>query len=321
MSRLEKDPTRVLGFDVAKDSITVFDTLTAQVRIIANSRAAIDAALAGLDNADAENPCLAVCEPTGGYEILLLERLLAAGIACHRADTLKVKAFIRSFGTLAKTDVLDARALALYGRERWAGLALFAMADADQRALSALVARRCDLVGLKVAETNRAKTPARQAIRTSCQDMLRTIERQIGRIEAAIEALLRDCPALRRRVTVMQTLPGIGPRTATALAATMPELGQLCRRKAAALAGLAPHPRDSGTISGYRKMRGGRPNVRASLFMAALAASRADGPLRAFYKRLIENGKKPIVAIAAIMRKIIVILNARIRDDIKAQAA
>ena len=109
-------------------------------------------------------------------------------------------------------------------------------------------------------------------------------------------------------------------RTAILLAATMPELGTMTRRQAASLAGLAPHPNDSGTIRGYRRMRGGRGNVRAALFMAALAASRANGPLRLTYQRLVENGKKPIVAIAALMRKIIVILNARIRDDLAKQS-
>lgn len=310
MSVLEHAPARVLGFDIGKDTISVFDTGSQHTQVIDNRRGAINTFLRGFDE-----HCLAICEPTGGHERLLLERLMAVGIPSHRANTLNVKAFIRSFGTLAKTDALDARGLALYGDERWRVLALFVPLDADQQALSELVARRLDLVAMKVAEQNRANSPARRAIKASCEAVLRIIERQIQRIEADIEALLRSCDSLRQRVELLQQLPGVGPRTAIGLAATMPELGTLTRREAASLAGVAPHPKDSGTIKGYRRMRGGRPIIRAILFMAALAASRAKGELRAFYQHLIEVGKKPIVAIGALMRKIVVILNARVRDN------
>lgn len=315
MPVLENAPARVLGFDVAKATIVVFDSATQKPRLIDNRRGAIDAVLADLDAR-----CLAICEPTGGHERLLLQRLVAKAIPCHRADTLKVKAFIRSFGTLAKTDALDAQALARYGIERWHSLPLFAPPDDTLQALGELVARRRDLVALKVAEQNRLGSPARQAIKASCEAVLRTLRRQIERIDAAIDSLLQACDSLRHRIEILQTLPGVGPRTATALAASMPELGSLSRRQAASLAGVAPHPRDSGTLKGYRSMRGGRPIIRTTLFMAALAASRANGPLRPFYQRLVENGKKPIVAIAALMRKIIVILNARLRDQMTKQS-
>ena len=179
MTILTTAPARVLGFDVAKDTITVFDSFTGTLKTIANRRAAVRALLVDLDP-----HCFGVCEPTGGYEVLLLEQLGAAGIACHRADTLKVKAFIRSFGTLAKTDALDARALALYGQERWQRLALFSPADSDQQALAALVTRRQELGALKVAEQNRVKAPGRAAINASCRAMVRVIVRQIARIDA-----------------------------------------------------------------------------------------------------------------------------------------
>lgn len=320
MPVLENAPTRVLGFDVAKKTIAVFDTSTRKARVIDNRGGAIDALLANLDGAGLDDRCLAVCEPTGGHERALLARLAAHGIPCHRADTLKVKAFIRSFGTLAKTDALDAKGLARYGMERWRDLPLFAPPDDALLALGELVARRRDLTVLKVAERNRLGSPARQAIKASCQAVLRTLERQIERIDAAIDALLETSEDLRQRIDLLQSVPGVGPRTATALAAAMPELGAMTRRQAASLAGVAPHPRDSGMLRGYRSMRGGRPIVRTALFMAALAASRAKGPLREFYQRLVKNGKKPIVAIAALMRKIIVILNAKLRDEFAKQS-
>lgn len=315
MPVLKTAPSRILGFDIAKDTIAVFDSHTQRPCVIDNRRAAISRLIAGLDPQS-----LAVCEPTGGHESLLLQMLVDAGIACHRADTVKVKAFIRSFGILAKSDAIDARGLALYGKERWNALALFAPPQADQHALRQLVTRRQELVTLKVAEQNRARAPGRAAVKASCKAMLRAIERQIARIQMEIETLLHASQPLRRRVALFQTLPGVGPRTATGLAAFMPELGHLSRRQAASLAGVAPHPRDSGTRKGYRAMRGGRPGVRAILYMAALSATRAKGPLRPVYQRLIENGKKPIVAIAALMRKIIVILNARLRDQIQQQS-
>ena len=134
------------------------------------------------------------------------------------------------------------------------------------------------------------------------------------KIEAEIKALIEKSPQLRAAFREMQSLPGVGAITATALLAHMPELGSLQRRQAASLAGVAPHANDSGQFRGHRTMRGGRSEVRRLLFLAALAASRAKGPLRESYQRFIANGKKPIVAIGALMRKIIVILNARLRD-------
>lgn len=315
MTFLQEAPARVLGFDVAKDTITVFDSALNRVTTIENSTRALRKLIANL-----EGCCLAVCEPTGGHEGLLVSELSAASIACHRADTLKVKAFLRSFGTLAKTDAIDARALAHYGQERWKILQLFTPAEKQQAHLTALVARRQEMVSMKVAETNRLKAPGPQVLKATCKALLRTIKAQMELLDQQIEDLIETCQALKRRVAVSMSLPGVGPRTAIGLAAAMPELGTMGRRQAAALAGTAPHPRDSGTLRGYRKMRGGRPQVRTILFMAALAASRANGPLKEFYQQLIQNGKKPIVAISALMRKIIVILNAKIRDDIAKQS-
>lgn len=315
MPILQHLPARVCGFDVAKATITVFDTATERVQTFANRPAAIRQVLAELDP-----DCFCVLEPTGGYERRLVAELAAAGLACHRADTLKVKAFARSFGRLAKTDAIDARTLAHYGKDRWPSLNLFTPGEETQVALTSLAARRQDLVALQVAEQNRAKAPGPERIRTSCKAVLRTLTREIQAIDTEIEALIAKSPPLSRRVEVSRSLPGVGQRTAITLAAAMPELGRMSRRQAASLAGVAPHPNDSGTLKGYRRMQGGRASLKPVLFMAALAASRAKGPLRQTYQRLVENGKKPIVAIAALMRKIIVILNARIRDDLQKQS-
>jgi transposase len=312
MAFLHTPPVRCLGVDVAKDSLTACNGQT--VATLANSRSAIRSML------KTTRPDLVVCEPTGGYELLLLEECLRAGIACHRADTLKLKAFIRSFGTLGKSDAIDAAQMAAYGRERWAGLPLWLAPDADEKQLQALIRRRADLVAFKVAEKNRSRAPGARALAASFKAVLTTLERQIKALDAAIAALVARSRSIRRRVAVCTAMNGIGLISAATLIAQMPELGSLQRRQAAALAGTAPHPNESGTDKGRRRQHGGRPQVRTALFMPALRAAAGKGEFAAFYKRLVDNRKPPIVAIAATMRKIIITLNARLRDDIKLQS-
>lgn len=312
MAFLHDPPVSCLGVDVAKDSLTACNGQT--VATLANSRSAIRSLL------KTTCPDLVVCEPTGGYELLLLEECLRAGIACHRADTLKLKAFIRSLGTLGKSDAIDAAQMAAYGHERWAGLPLWQAPDADERELQALIRRRTDLVAFRVAEKNRSRAPGARALAASFKAMLATIQRQIDAIEATIAALVARSRSICRRVAVCTAMNGIGLISAATLIAQMPELGSLQRRQAAALAGTAPHPNESGTVKGRRRQHGGRPQVRTALFMPALRAAAGKSEFAAFYKRLVDNKKPPIVAIAATMRKIIITLNARLRDDLKLQS-
>jgi transposase len=308
MAFLHQQPTHCLGFDVAKDSITICGGAPKAAVTIANTRSAIRAVLR-TGKAD-----LIVCEPTGGYELLLLEEALRAGIACHRADTTKLKGFIRSFGINGKTDAIDAARLAAYGRERWRMLPLWQAPDAQERKLRALVRRRQELVTMKVAEQNRARAPANKTLAVSFKAVIAVLKRQIETIETAMRNLVAQSGCLNRRAGILSGMSGIGPLTAAALLASLPELGSMTRRQAASLAGVAPHPNDSGLKKGYRKMRGGRPDVRSMLFMPALRAAAGQGEFAAFYKRLVANGKKPIAAVAAVMRKIVVTLNARLRD-------
>jgi transposase len=312
MAFLHHPPVRCLGVDVAKDSLAAYDGQVAATH--ANTRSAIRSMLRST------RPDLVVCEPTGGFELLLLEECMSAGIACHRADTLKLKSFIRSFGTLGKSDAIDAAHMAAYGRERWAKLPLWQAPDADERQLQALVRRRADLVAFRVAERNRSRAPGARQLAASFKAVLATLERQIDKLDAAIAALVAASSSLNRRVAVCTAMNGIGLTSAAILIAQMPELGSLQRRQAAALAGTAPHPNESGTSSGRRRQRGGRPQVRTALFMPALHAAAGKGEFAAFYKRLVDNRKPPIVAIAATMRKMIVTLNARLRDAITQQS-
>ncbi|MET3590830.1 transposase [Mesorhizobium shonense] len=307
MAFLHQQPQLCLGFDIAKDTITVCDGAT--TRTIANQRRAIRALLKSYKHID-----LVVCEPTRGHESLLLEECLRAGIACHRADTLKVKSFIRSFGTHGKSDAIDARMLWAYGRERWAKLSLWQAPDADATRLRALVRRRQELMAFRGAEKNRAKAPGDYDLARSFKVVTKVLEREIQVIDAAIRELIANSSTLKHRAAICTAMDSLGPIVAAKLLAILPELGSMTRRKAAALAGLAPHPNDSGQKHGYRKIRGGRPEIRSMLYMPALHAAAGRGEFAAFYKRLRANGKKPMVAIAAVMRKIIVTLNARLRD-------
>lgn len=312
MAFLHHPPVSCLGVDVAKDNLTASDgQITATM---ANSRIAIRSMLRAM------RPDFVVCEPTGGYELLLLEECLRAGVACHRADTLKLKSFIRSFGRLGKSDAIDAAQMVAYGRERWARLPLWQAPDADERQLQALLRRRADLVALRVAEQNRSRAPGTKPLAASFKAMLATIEHQIDALDAAIAALVAKSHHLSRRVAICTAMNGIGLLSAATLIAQMPELGSLRRRQAAALAGTAPHPNESGTSKGRRRQRGGRPQVRTALFMPALRAAAGKGEFAAFYRRLVDNRKPPIVAIAAVMRKIVVTLNARLRDDTISQS-
>ena len=311
MAFLHHPPHRCVGFDIAKDTIAMSDG--GKAVIIPNQRRQIRSFLRHCDAA------LAICEPTGGYEAILIEECLRRGLAVHRADTRKLKAFIRSRGRLGKSDAIDAREMAAYGLERWASLALWQAKEPSETKLKALVRRRADLVATRVAEHNRAKAPGAHELAATFKAMLTVIDRQIKRLDQAIDALMRT-GTLKRRGEIATAMQGIGITTAAALIATLPELGRMDRRQAAALAGLAPHPNESGNRIGYRRMRGGRPDVRTILFMPAMQAAQGRGEFVTFYKRLIAAGKKPIIALAAVMRKIVITLNARIRDDVTQQS-
>jgi transposase len=304
-------PTSFIGCDVGKAEIVVFDSRTGRTASVPNEPDALAAFAAGL-----EATGLVVCEATGGYEAALLEALVTAARPVHRADARKVKAFIRSLGTLGKSDRIDARALAQYGRERQDRLARWRPREQQRDQLRLLVTARRELVRQRVACRNRLQAPGMAAIEPRLNRLLAALDAEITGLDADIAALIESAQPLARTVKTLRTIAGIGPATAAQLLALMPELGTIGRRQAAALAGLAPHPRQSGNNDAYRRTRGGRPDVKHTLFMAALAAARYNPTLRAFYMRLRNNGKKPIVAITAVMRKLIVIANAKVRDTL-----
>ena len=257
---------------------------------------------------------LCILETTGGYEMELLLTLIDQNFAVHRANSRKVKNFIRSFGNEAKTDNLDAKALALYGFERGNRLELFKPQVKKALELYELVGRRNDLKQILVAEKNRLQAPNANLIKTSCETVIKVISEEIETITAKINSLIEEDELLKMRKAVIKTIPGIGDIVANELLVTLPELGNLDRRKIASLAGLAPRSNDSGTLKGYRRTVHGRNGIKPMLFIAAMSARNSKSELKVFYEQMINRGKKKMVALTALMRKIIVIANAKLRD-------
>lgn len=255
-----------------------------------------------------------VLEATGGYELALLLTLCQSNFSVHRANTRKVKHFIRSFGNKAKTDRLDAKALALYGYERISYLSVFQPGSANALELYELVQRRNDLKQMLVAEKNRYKSPKSMYIKGSCQFIINSLSDELERINHSIDKLIASDELLSKKAKVLQTIPGIGKLIASELLAILPELGTLNRKQVASLAGLAPFAKDSGLVSGYRAVAAGRNQIKPSLFLAAMAARNSKSNLKQFYEQLVNRGKKKMVALVAVMRKIIVIANARLKE-------
>ena len=261
---------------------------------------------------------LVVMEATGGYEKALALFLTFQNIAVHQANPRKVKLFIRSFGTHAKTDRLDAQALAQYALERHETLKLYVSKETTLETLSKLIKRRQELVVIRTQEKNRIQSPDRELIEPSAKMILRALDKAIERIELQLTEL-QNHESLKEKATTLKMIAGVGDKVALTLLASMPELGLISNKQAASLAGVAPHPRQSGQYEGYRKTYGGRYQIKPCLFLAALCASRGKGVLGIFYKRLIGQGKRKMVAMVAVMRKIVVMANAKLRDLAKQQ--
>lgn len=257
---------------------------------------------------------LCVLETTGGYEMRLLLTLCEKNTAVHRANTRKVKNFIRSFGNAPKTDALDAKALALYGYERWQRLERFVPPTQQALVLYELTQRRQDLKQMIIAEKNRRQAPRTVVVKKSCDTIIEALTQEMNAITAIIKDLIENDSDLKAKKDVLKTIPGIGDIISHDLLVLLPELGDLNRKQIASLTGLAPKANDSGKHKGYRATGHGRNTVKPILFMAAMAARNSHSPLKAFYETLINKGKKKMVALTALMRKIIVIANAKIRD-------
>ena len=257
-------------------------------------------------------PTLVVLEATGGYERAAVAALAAVRLPVVVVNPRQVRDFARATGQLAKTDRIDADTLALFAeRVRPTPRPL---ADEASGALDALLTRRRQVVGMLVAERHRlehALAPVRRGLRTH----IRWLERQRRAVDRDLDATIQQSPVWRAKEDLLRSVPGVGPIVSRTLLGELPELGQLNRRRIAALAGVAPLARDSGTLRGRRVVWGGRGPVRTALYMSALVATRRNPLIRAFYLRLVSAGKPKKVALVACMRKLLTILNVMMRTN------
>lgn len=298
-----------VGIDISKHHLDVFDGAHGTPERHANRPDAI----AVLAQRFAKAGAFVLFEATGSYDGLLRQALVQANIAYARVNPERARDFAKAAGFLAKTDAIDARMLA-------------AMAQClrpppegaprpERERLTALVRRRDQLVASRAKERTRRSECRDPEIRHDLERHIAWLDEAIAACQARIQALLHKQPQLKRTATLLRSVPGIGPVAAATLIALMPELGARSPKTIAALAGLAPFNHDSGHKRGRRHVRGGRKRVRDALYMAALAAARSGSPFAVFYKALIAAGKPPKLALIALARKILTVLNAVVRDN------
>lgn len=258
---------------------------------------------------------LVVVEATGGLEVPVVSALAVEGGNVSVVNPRQVRDFAKATGRLAKTDTIDAEVLAHFAEA--VRPEVRPLKDEEERELSELVARRGQVVQMLVAEKNRLGRTGNKAIRKELKAHIAWLQRRLGGIDKSIDSAIKGSSVWRVKDDLFRSVPGVGKATSSMLLAGVPELGGLNRRQVAALLGVAPLNRDSGLFNGRRSVWGGRAGVRATLYMATLSAVRFNPVIRAFYQRLREKGKKPKVALTACMRKLIVILNAMVRDGEK----
>jgi transposase len=308
-------PGCFVGIDVAKQQLDVALRPGSERFTVAHDELGIAAVVSRVR---ARQPTLIVLEATGGFEMALAGALAAAGLPTAVVNPRQVRDFARATGLLAKTDQLDAQVLAHFAEA--VRPQPRPLPDAQAQELSALLLRRRQVVEMLSAERNR-RAGAAARIRPQIQNHITWLQAQLADLDRDLADLLRASPIWRAKEDLLRSVPGVGPVLATTLLAGLPELGRLSRQQIAALVGVAPLNRDSGTLRGRRTVWGGRAHVRAVLYMSTLVAVRHNPTLRAFYRRLREAGKLPKVALTASMRKLLTILNAMLKHQTRWAAA
>jgi len=295
--------------DVSKRRLEVFVAPTGERLNVPNDDSGVDEILARLDE---PSPTLVVLEATGGFERPVAAALVASGLAVAVVNPRQARDFARATGRLAKTDRIDAESLARFAEA--VRPAPRDIPDEEARALGEILARRRQLVGMLTAEKNRLVTATARRVKKRIEAHLRWLEKELTRAERDLEEAIEESPAWRENEELLRGVPGVGPVLARTLLAELPELGALKNKQLAALVGVAPLNRDSGIFRGRRAIWGGRSEVRATLYMGALVATRCNPDVKVFYERLLAAGKAKKVALVACMRKLLVILNAMLRN-------
>jgi transposase len=298
-----------VGIDVAKDRLDVHLRPSAESFAVARDGEGLVQLVERLQNLA---PRLVVMEATGGYETIVASAVAAAHLPLAVVNPRQIRDFARATGKLAKTDRIDAAAIAHFAEA--VRPPARPIADAEAQALGELVARRRQVVEMIVAERHRRRRATQRRVVRAIERHLKLLQSELSELERDVDGAIRKSPAWQADAELLASVPGIGPATLRTLIAELPELGRLDRRKIAALVGVAPINRDSGTMRGRRMIAGGRPAVRTALFMAALVASRRNPVIAPYYAKLRAAGKTAKQALTACIRKLVVILNAILRD-------
>lgn len=301
----------LVGIDVAKAELVIGTRPTAERWTVANDERGVRTLVERLTR---DQPELIVLEATGGYELLAVAGLAAAGLPVVVVNPRQVRDFAKATGQLAKTDRIDADILALFAER--VRPAIRPLRGEDAQELDALLARRRQLLEMLQSERNRlgqvfGRGHAR--VKKSLKTHIAYLERELTMADNDLGSMVRQSPVWRERDDLLQSVPGVGPVLSRTLLADLPELGRLSRREIAKLVGIAPLSRDSGTLRGRRFVQGGRASVRAVLYMGALVATKRNAVIRAFYLKLLAAGKPKKLALVACMRKLLTILNTMVR--------
>jgi transposase len=301
-----------IGIDVAKGLLDVHVRPSDAQWTVANDDAGIRTLVEQLRRVA---PTQVVIEATGGYELAVVSALAAAALPVVVVNPRQVRDFAKATGRLAKTDRLDAAVLARFAEVVQPEARV--LATAEQQELDALLTRRRQLIDMLTAEKNRLGqifVRGGTQVRKSLKTHITFLERELRMTDLDLGERVRQSPLWRERDDLLQSAPGVGPVLSRTLLAALPELGRLDRKAIAALVGVAPMNRDSGLMRGKRMIFGGRAPVRTALYMGALTATRCNPVIRAFYQRLVAAGKPKKVALTACMRKLLIILNAMVRQ-------
>lgn len=308
-SRVSTTTECFVGIDVSKTTLDAHLRPEGTVRRFDNTPEGI---VALSEWVASHAPTLVVLEATGGYENAVVAAVSLRGLPVSLVNPKRIRDFARAIGRLAKTDTLDAGVLAEFAER--VRPPVRPLPDADTQKLQALLARRGQLIGMRTMESNRLAGVTERPIRRSIETILRALGKEIDRADRDLDAAIRSCPVWQMKDELLQSIPGIGPGVSRTLLAEMPELGTLSREQAAALAGVAPVNRDSGSWSGRRSITGGRSVVRSMLYLGSLGARQGNAVLGVFAERLQAAGKAPKVIRIAVARKLLIIANAVLRD-------
>ena len=297
-----------VGIDVAKVRVDVAIRPGGDRCEVSNDEAGIAALVVQMQEL---NPAALVLEASGGLELPLVAALAAASLPVVVVNPRQVRDFAKATGRLAKTDALDAAVLAHFAEA--VRPPLRPLRDAETQDLNSLVTRRQQVVAMLVAERNRLSSAA-MAVRPRVEAHILWLKQELDDLDNNLRDTLRRSPVWREKDDLLRSVPGIGEQISLTLLAYLPELGTLNRRQIAALVGVAPFNRDSGSLRGKRTVWGGRAGVRSALYMGAMVASRHNPVIRDFYQRLLSAGKPKKVALTACMRKLLIILNSMLKN-------